>query len=471
MSAALAWAVAIPLFGAGACLGSGRRVVRWVAASTVVGTVLVAAAVAGSVSAYGTVRHAIGGWGAPLGIELRADGIAAFVLLVGAVVGAVVSVGPLARACQGVEDRRFLSLWFLAWAAVNAIFLSADVFNLYVSLELATLASVGLVASGGDREAVRAALRYLLLALPGSLLYLLGVGVLYAAFGALDLVALGARVTPTPDAGFALALMTSGLCLKAALFPLHGWLPAVYVQPRVEVSAFLAALIGKGSFYVLLRVWMGVMPAAFAPALGQLLGVLGAAAVAWGSIQALSQRRLKPLVAWSSVAQVGYLFLVFPLGTPGAWSAGAWLVAAHAAAKASMFLAVAAIARASGGDELGGLSGLARDLPVAYVALALSGMSLMGMPPSGGFVGKWLLVRAALEEGRWWVAAVILVGGLFAAAYVFRILRGAFLAGPANRPPLEPARGEELGALALALLALALGLFPAPPLALLPAGR
>ncbi|MFZ5477378.1 MAG: complex I subunit 5 family protein [Myxococcota bacterium] len=471
MNAPLAWAVVIPLLGAGSCLVAGRGTVRGVAGATILGTLLAAIVVTGSVASHGTVHHRVGGWGAPLGIELRADGIASVMLLAAAVVGALISLDPLGRMGRHDEEEAgFLSLWFFAWAALNALLLSADVFNLYVCLELATLAAVGLIALGGDHAAIRAALHYLLIALPGSLLYLLGVGLHYGEYATLDIGTLGLHVAPTPGTGIALALMTGGLCLKAALFPLHGWLPAVYVHSRYPVSALLAALVGKGSFYVLLRVWMGVTPAELMPGAGGLLGLLGAAGILWGSVQALGQTRLKPLLAYSSVAQIGYLFLVFPLSTPAAWSGGVYLAVSHAAAKASMFLAAAEIHRVSGSDELANMTGRARDLPIGFAALALSGMSLMGMPPTGGFVAKWLLVRVALEEGRWWLAAVILAGGLLAAAYMFRVLRIAFLPVASVRLLNPPRRGAELIALALALFALGLGLFPSTPLAIMQVG-
>lgn len=471
MNGELAWAVLIPLFGAVFSLVAGRILARWVASATVLGNLLAAAAVTWSVSEHGTLQHKVGGWGAPLGINLRADGVAAVMLLAAAVVGALISVGSLRRH-QGPPgaETGLLSLWFFSWAALNALFLSADIFNLYVTLELTTLAAVGLIAIKGSRDAVEAALRYLLFALPGSLVYLLGVAIVYGTYATLDLNVLGTRIEPSPTTGIALALMTLGLCLKAALFPLHGWLPPAYVSSRSSVSALLAALLGKGSFYVLLRVWISVMPTELAPRAGQLLGVLGAAGIIWGSLLALGQARLKPLIAYSSVAQIGYLFLVFPLGTNAAWSGGIYLAISHAAAKASMFLAVGTIQRAIGRDDLADMRGLARDLPLTFFSLALAGVSLMGMPPSGGFVAKWLLVRAALDGGQWWLAAVMLLGGLLAAGYVFKILRGAFLPAAEDMQFKSPPRGAELIPLTLALLAFLLGLMPKAPLELLQVG-
>lgn len=471
MNAELAWAVLVPLIGAVLCLLSGRRGERWIACATILGTLGAASAVAWSVSARGTLHHAAGGWGASLGINLRADGLSAVMLLVIGIVGALTSVQVIRNLrASSPPAGRFLSLWFFAWAALNALVVSADIFNLYVTLELTTLAAVGLIAVGGNREAVKAALRYLLFALPGSLIYLLGVAILYGAYATLDLTVLGSRLAPSPVTWTALALMVLGLCLKAALFPLHAWLPPAYVSARSTVSALLAALIGKSSFYVLLRVWFEVFPAGLASRAGQLLGMLGAAGILWGSILALRQRRLKALIAYSSVAQIGYLFLVFPLAVPGAWSGGVYIAISHAAAKASMFLAAGTIQRALGHDKLDGLNGVAHHLPVTFFSLALAGISLMGMPPSGGFVGKWLLVRAAIEGGQWWLVVVILIGGLLAAGYVFRVLRSAFmpLGGEAHFRPLP--RGAELPAFALALLALLLGIAPNVLLELLKVG-
>lgn len=471
MNAELAWVILIPLLGAVLCLLSGPRGERWIAGAATLGTLGAASAIAWAVGRGATLRHAAGGWGASLGIDLRADGLSAVMLLAVGVVGALISAQAIQEwRTSARPERGFLSLWLSAWAALNALILSSDVFNLYVTLELTTLTAVGLITMRGSREALEAGLRYLLLALPGSLVYLLGVAILYGMYATLDLTTLGARLTPDATTWTALALMIVGLCLKSALFPLHPWLPPSYVSATPVVSALLAALLGKGSFYVLLRLWLEVLPSAPAPRAGQILGALGAAGVLWGSLLALRQRRLKALTAYSSISQLGYLFLLFPLDSPGAWSGAVYLAVSHAAAKASMFLSAGAVHHTLGHDEIDGLQGLAHHLPITFFSLALAGINLMGMPPSGGFIAKWLLLRAALERGQWWLAAVILAGGLLAAGYVFRILRGAFLPSPREERRRPLPRGAELAALALALLALLLGVAPEAPLDLLRVG-
>jgi len=315
-------------------------------------------------------------------------------------------------------------------------------------------------------------MRYLLTSLLASLAYLLGVALLYAAFGTLDIAGLGTRMTPGPAVWAAVALMSSGLLLKTALFPLHFWLPPAHANAPTPVSALLSALVVKASFYLLLRLWFEAFPAALTPIAGDLLGTLGAAAIFWGSVQALRQQRLKLLVAYSTVAQIGYLFLLFPLtavamGAMAAWSGGVYHALSHASAKAAMFLAAGNMLRALGHDRLAELAGIGQTLPMSAFAFALAAVTLMGLPPSGGFIAKWLLLTAAVEGGQWWWAGVIVMGGLLAAGYLFLVLRNAFapLAVAVHRDPVP--RHMELAALALALIALMLGLTAAPALTLL----
>jgi multicomponent Na+:H+ antiporter subunit D len=199
MNSELAWAVLVPLVGAVLSFLAGRRAGRWVAGIATLGTLCAASTAAVAVGTRGPLRHLVGGWGPSLGITLRADGLAAVMLLTIGVVGALISTHVIRdRSTDSRLAGSFFSLWLFAWAALNALVLSADIFNLYVTLELATLAAVALIAIGGDREALTAGLRYLLFALPGSLVYLLGVALLYGMHASLDVTVLGARVAPGP---------------------------------------------------------------------------------------------------------------------------------------------------------------------------------------------------------------------------------------------------------------------------------
>lgn len=471
MNDAVAWTVVLPLAGAVAVWLSGRRLLAPILWLIVPATALAAVAVGLRVWRDGPLRYRVGGWGAPLGIDLYADGLSAAMLLAAGLTLALTSVYAYGYFPRQPRHGFFWPLWLFLWGALNVLFLSADLFNLYVALELLTFTAVALVALAGGR-ALAAALRYFFAATLGSFAYLLGVALLYGLHGTLDIALLAERLAPGPPAWAAIALVVTGLLLKTAVFPLHFWLPAAHAGAPSPVSAALSALVIKASFYMLVRLWFGAFPAALAPGAANLLGALGAAAIVWGSIQALRQPRLKMLVAYSTVAQVGYLFLLFPLAVAGAaaWGGALYQAISHAFAKASMFLAAGTLLQALGHDRVRDITGMVRHFPITVFAFGLAGMSLMGLPPSGGFIAKWLLLSAAVQTGQWWWVPVILGGGLLAAAYVFRVLRFAFVARVSTEPWRPVTRGMELSALALALLSLALGFRATEPLALLSAG-
>jgi formate hydrogenlyase subunit 3/multisubunit Na+/H+ antiporter MnhD subunit len=364
------------------------------------------------------------------------------------------------------ESRSSLTFWIMLqaiWAALNIIFVGGDLFNLYVALELLTFAAVPLVCIDGRPETIAAALRYLLFALFGSISYLLGVALFYGAHGTLDISLLAQRVQATPVVWTAAALMTCGLLAKTALFPLHLWLPPAHANAPAAASAVLSGLVVKGSFFLTLRLWFYILPALPAEKVAIVLGCLGSAAIIAGSVIALRQARLKLLIAYSTVAQIGYLFLVFPLATGASsaigWSAGLMQILAHAFAKAAMFFSAGLLAEALGHDQIAKLRGAARVLPLTFLTIALGGLSLVGLPPSGGFSAKWLMLQASVASGQWFWTIPILAGGLLAAGYVYRILAPA-LSGDQIALVLPPKRSQEAIALALAITAIALGFAP-----------
>ncbi len=459
--------ILLPLAGAMACFLWPRRALP-LALLTALAVSVGVAGLGWQVVTQGVKRHAVGGWGAPLGIDLYADGLSLLMLAVTAVVA--LAVGVYARGYfKARAARAFWPLSLFLWAALNALFLSADIFNLYVTLELLGLAAVALVALAGGAAALSGAMRYLLVGLLGSLAYLLGVALLYHGFGSLDLAILGERVEASPVVWAAMGLMSAGLLLKTALFPLHFWLPAAHASAPAPVSALLSALVVKASFYILLRLWLTVFPPTDA-VVAQLLGVLGAGAVLWGGMQALRQTRLKLLVAYSTVAQLGYLFLAFPLASVMGWGGAIYLLLSHAVAKTAMFMAAGNIRRFGGHDRIADLDRVAQRLPLTIAAFGLAGVSIMGLPPSGGFIAKWLLLEAAVRTNQWWWVVVLVAGGLLTAAWVFRVIGYAFTQARVPHAPRAVPVGMEWAALAMAVTAIVLGLVAPWPLALLAVG-
>jgi multicomponent Na+:H+ antiporter subunit D len=485
----LVLAVVLPAAGVVLSLALGGRQSERIAMAALPAGLIVAIAIAAFVwSARTPLVYAIGGWAPPIGIALRADGLSAVMLVVTALV--IGAIGLFARETlatpPGAEEMRtplvFWTMLMGVWAGLNTVWLGGDLFTLYVALELLTFGAVPLVCLDGSAKTLVAALRYLLFALLGSVLYLLGTALLYGAYGTLDIVLLSGLVRAEPTVWVAAALMTAGLIAKTALFPLHLWLPPAHAGAPPAASALLSALVVKGSFILLVRLWFDALPGVPGQAASQGLAALGACAVVFGSVLALRQERLKLLIAYSTIAQIGYLFFLFPLAsvptaTAGVWNGVAWTggimqLVAHAVAKAAMFMAAGLIAEALGHDRIADFAGISRALPITVFAFGIGGMSLMGLPPSGGFIAKAMLLTAAVAEGQWWWAVVILVGGLLAAGYMFRVLTPALAAAAT---PLQLRGSVTLGrqavVLSLAVCALLLGLVPLRPSQLLEIGR
>lgn len=457
----LVWLLLLPLAWATLAfvLGPGRG--AWLAIAGLAAQFALAVDLARKVAAGGVSAHVVGGWGAPLGIDLAADGLSAAMLLL--TQGVALPLAIHARAYFKAGDPAGVWFWPLLGfllAGLNALFVSADLFNLYVTLELVGLAAIGLVAAGGGTQQVAAALRYLFATLLGSGAYLLGVALLYGAYGTVSSATLLPLVTAEAPrlVWIAAGLMVTGLLLKTALFPFHFWLPPAHGGAPAPVSALLSALVVKASFYLILRLWLGPLQALL-PSFAWLLALLGAAAIFWGSWQAIRAVKVKRLIAYSTVAQLGYLFLIFPLlPAPGALQAGVMQVFAHGLAKAGMFAAAGVMIKATGQDTVAGLAGAVERLPVTFFAFGLAGMTLMGLPPSSGFLAKWQIIDAALAQGHWVIAVVALAGGLLAAVYVFRVLRQAFLQAPAPDTATAVPRTLEWTAFALAAASVLLGL-------------
>lgn len=386
------------------------------------------------VSLAGLLEYRIGGWSSGLGISLRADQTSLLFLIMTAIIVSATSV--YAHFYFGDLSQRpyFWSLWLLLWSALNALFMSGDLFNLYVTLELMGLAGVSLASLSFTRSAIEAALRYLLVGLFGSMLFLAGVALIYAGYGSLDIAYLKDQIIANPVTLVALSLMTVGLLMKTALFPLHFWLPPTHGGAPAPVSAVLSALVVKATFYLVMRLWLDLYASIIPLIAGYGIGILAAAAVLWGSWQALQAKRLKLLAAYSTVAQLGYLFLFFPIilalpeGTARNTAYGGLIILAltHGFAKAGLFMAIGIIQQRTGHDRISDLGGTAQRLPITTFTIALCGVALIGLPPSGAFLGKWVLLSQAFSSEQWWWVIVIFSGTVMAALYTFNVMGHAF---------------------------------------------
>ena len=387
----------------------------------------------------GPVGYLMGSWPAPYGIELRVDALSALLLLVVTGASTVALVGGRQSLDAQIEaDRQpyFFAAWLLALAGLSGILVAADAFNIFVFMEISSLASYVLIAGGPDRRALPSVFKYLIMGTIGATFYLIGVGLIYMMTGTLNLADMELRIHAVGDLTPILAaagFITVGLALKAAIFPLHVWLPNAYTYAPHMATAFLAACSTKVSLYVLLRfdffVFQGNLEGhdlQFAIYLMP-LAVLG---ILVGSAVAMFERNIKRLLAFSSVAQIGYMMLGASLVSIAGLTAGILHIFNHALAKGTLFLAVASFAMVAAGLRLNELSGIARRMPWTFGAFVVAGLSLIGIPGTAGFVSKWYLIMAVMELGPAGVplVAVILISSLMAVVYIWRIVEVACFA-------------------------------------------
>lgn len=425
----------------------------------------------------GGIDYALGAWQRPLGVHWRLDAIGALLLLTTSVLMLAVLVATTrvpATAAPGASIRG-QSYWVLLclflWTGLSVLFTAVDLFHLYVALELVTLAAVALVALGGDSRALLAATRYLFAAVFGSLLYLLGLALLYGQYSVLDVGLLGEQMRTERLLTDALAItaITLGLLLKAALVPLHFWLPAAHSRAKPAVSALLSGLVVAAGSYLLLRLWLGPFQPWLQPPVSTLLGAIGAGTMLWGALQALQQRRLKRLIAYSTVSQSGLLLLALPLALDAgpAFVGAILLMVNHALAKAALFLSAGLLVRQAGHDHLTRLGPACGPLAPVWLAFALAALALIGAPPSLGFAGKWALLQAAVAQHAWGWLTLILLSSLLTLAYLYRVAAPALGPSssrtcPVTQGPTAIAWNEYAVVLLLAGLAFMLGLLILP---------
>jgi multicomponent Na+:H+ antiporter subunit D len=420
---------------------------------------------------YQSAVYQIGTWGAPLGIDLVVDGFSILMIGLTGVLTLILTIYGAAYYADDPKSLRFWPLWWLLIAGLNALFVSGDAFNIYVCLEIIGLSAAALVALQSTRASLEAALRYLLVGLLGSLFYLMAIVILYRSHGTLDLAQIAASSGNGLPDQVAMILITIGLLLKIALFPLHFWLPQAHANAPTPVSAILSALVVKASLYVLIKFWFEVLSESTTFGASQVLGVLGGIAIVYGSWKAFRATQLKVLIAYSTVAQLGYIFLLFPLSEHAANTssfsglasqAAIYFIVAHACAKAAMFLSAGNLILSQGSGDIAQLKGIATREPLNVLIFTIAGVSLIGLPPSAGFIAKWLLLTTSIESGQWWWVLVVLSGGLLAAMYLFKILSLAFdntLDDDAvqRQPKALSSKLLTSSALVLALITLALG--------------
>ena len=391
------------------------------------------------VLAGGPISYQLGGWAPPWGIEYVVDSVNAYVLLIVSAIGAlVITFGKqsVERELPIGKDGLFYTSYLLCLAGLLGVTITGDAFNIFVFLEISSLSSYILISLGRQPMALTAAYRYLVLGTIGATFYLIGVGLLYQATGTLNIADLAVRVAEVGDSRSVRAsfgFMTVGLGIKLALFPLHVWLPNAYAYAPSVSSAFLAATATKVSIYVLVRVFFTIFGADYSfetMPLDVVLLPLAVTAMFVGSLVAIFQDDVKRMLAYSSVAQIGYMIVGICLASVIGLTGGLLHLFNHALMKGALFLAMGCVVYRLGSVMLDDLSGLGRRMPWTMAAFVVGGLSLIGIPLTAGFVSKWYLILGALDKDWWWLAALILLSSLLAIIYVWRIIEVAYLRAP-----------------------------------------
>ncbi|PHR59169.1 MAG: cation:proton antiporter [Robiginitomaculum sp.] len=405
---------------------------------TVVVCALLAFALLMQVISHGPVSYAMGGWEPPIGIGYYIDALNAPILLLITVIGTLCMIYALPSIAAEVEPTKralFYSAFLVSFAGLLGMVATGDAFNVFVFLEVSSISTYVLVAMGAsrDRRALTSAYNYLMMGSIGATFFVIGIGFIYMQTGTLNMIDI-ARVLQ--DGGvdsrvtkLAFAFIVIGLGLKLAMFPLHTWLPGAYAYAPSFVTAFLAATATKAALYLLLRFSFTIFDPSWdfvAKSLMYLLAGMGIVGMMVASLQAIFQNDIRRVLAFSSVAQVGYMLLGVGMVTTLGLTAGYLHMLNHAIMKGALFIAVGAFWYRFGITQVSDMKGLGKTMPLTMAGFTIAGLSLIGVPGTVGFVSKLALVRAAAENGWWWAVGVIVVTSILAIIYIGRLIEQAY---------------------------------------------
>jgi len=428
--------VVLPLIAAPMCVILRQGTISWLLTTIVCFlSFVISCALFNQVLAEGVITYAIGGWVAPWGIEYHVDKLTAFMLLIVNGVAAFVLLGARISLADEISSDRlylFYAAFLLNLTGLLGVIMTGDAFNLFVFIEIASLSSYAMISIGHDRRCLYAAFKYLIFGTIGASFILISVGLLYAVTGTLNMADLFQRlpdVENTKTLTTALVFFTIGIALKAAIFPLHLWLPDAYTYSPSIVSTFLAGTTTKVFIYVLIRFIYSVFGYETLfnqETLNFLLMISACAAILYGSYQAIKQDSIKRLLAYSSIAQIGYMLLGISLATELGLAAGLIHVFNHAFIKVALFLSVALIIYFKKTDSLSQLAGIAKTMPVTMAAFLIAGLSIIGVPLTAGFISKWFLIKASLAAGYWGLVAIIVFSSIMAIIYIGKVIEVAY---------------------------------------------
>jgi len=436
--------VLVPFVAAPLCVLVGNRRLAWpIAFAACAIAFAISIRLLFQVQDVGVISYHIGGWAPPWGIEYRIDMANAFVLLLVSGIGAIVLPYALKSVQAEIPARHhtlFYTAYLLCLSGLLGVVATGDAFNVFVFLEISSLSTYVLVSMGAqrDKRALTAAFDYLIMGTIGATFFVIGIGFLYAATGTLnmaDIANIIAENGANRTIQTAFAFIIVGMGLKVAIYPLHLWLPNAYTYAPSAVTTLLAATATKVAIYVLLRFIFTVFEPGFDFAQNTLRYIFipfAVLAMFAASFVAVFQTDFKRMLAYSSIAQIGYMLLGVGLLSTLGLSAAIVHLFNHGITKAALFMGVGALVLRGGSSFYKSIAGMGKTMPWTSFAIVIAGLSLIGIPGTAGFISKWLLVQAALELGLWWIALLVVASSLLAVIYVWKVVEVLYMQHPAN---------------------------------------
>ncbi len=442
--------IIVPLIAALLCLLMGliRRGVCYPFVVATLGMcVIFSFDIMGTVLREGVIRYRLGGWEPPWGIEYLIDHLNAFIAIIVSSVSFIVAIFSKKSIEQELHESKiiyFYTIFLLLITGLLGITISGDIFNIYVFLEIASLAGYALIAIGRDR-AVLASFEYVVMGTIGACFYLLGVGYLYSVTGSLnimDLTTLLPNLYQSKVILIAFAFFMVGIAIKIALFPLHVWLPDAYTYAPSTVSALVAATMTKVGAYVMIRIMFTLFQPYFSIELiptTTILGWVAAAAMIFGGIQAIAQTDFKRTLCYILIAEIGYIVLGVSVANRSGFTGAVLHIMNDAVMMACLFFIAGAIFYKTGLRYIYEFKNLHRKMPVTITCLVIAALSVVGVPPTCGFFSKWYLVLGAIDARQWFFAFLLLASSLMVAVVFFKMVQTIFFA-PA--PAMEAAHAH-----------------------------
>lgn len=420
---------------------------RWVRVQSILGVVGAAGLLAvglmllWDVNNNGIQAEQVGGWNAPYGITFVADLFSAVMVAVAGLIGFTVALYSLANIDEHRIKFGYFPLFHIMLMGVCGAFLTGDIFNLYVWFEVLLISSFVLMALGGERPQIAAALKYVTINLVSSAFFLAGLGILYGTVGTLNMADLSIKISTSEQSylvNSSAMLFLVAFGIKAAVFPLFFWLPASYHRPPVAVSAVFAGLLTKVGVYAIMRVFTLIFVQDHGFNRWLILGI-AATTMVTGVLGAVAQYNIRRLLSFHIISQIGYMIMGLGLFSPLAIAGSVFYIVHHIIVKTNLFLVSGVTSAFGGTDDLKKLGGIYRKHPWIGILFVIPAFSLAGIPPLSGFFAKFILIKAGLESREYWIVAIALIVSILTLLSMTKIWGEVFW----KKPPDEFVEDDE----------------------------